>query len=66
MTVYHDLFCPIHITPMVSVKQKPQLLGKCIWKACEYGVRADDASRQVDDVSELNHTIDGHEAETLS
>jgi hypothetical protein len=60
-----DDFCPLHSSPLVFTPQKPELLGKCIWTYCNYGIRRSDPSRTIQDVQEWNYTTDGLPAETL-
>jgi hypothetical protein len=57
--------CPVHCGELLSVEDKPQLLGKCVWLACTYGILADDPYRQVQDISEFNYTTSGQPSETL-
>ncbi len=58
-------YCPLHSAPIVLTPQKPELLGKCIWTYCNYGILKADPTRAIQDISIWNYTVTGEPAETL-
>jgi len=58
-------YCALHAVPLVRTPQKSNLLGKCLWRDCSYGLLASDPNGAIQDIAEWNFTDDRKPAETL-